>query len=38
VNALVHRTRHGQFGPWLKAEFGWSEHSAQNFMSVAERF
>ena len=24
---------HGQFGPWLKAEFGWSERSAQNFMS-----
>jgi hypothetical protein len=29
---------HGQFGPWLKAEFGWSERQAQNFMSVAERF
>jgi hypothetical protein len=29
---------HGQFLPWLKAEFGWSERSAQNFMSVAERF
>jgi hypothetical protein len=29
---------HGQFGPWLKAEFGWSERTAQNFMSVAERF
>ena len=29
---------HGHFGPWLKAEFGWSERSAQNFMSVAERF
>lgn len=28
---------HGQFGPCLKAEFGWSERSAQNFMSVAER-
>ncbi len=27
---------HGQFLPWLKAEFGWSERSAQNFMSVAE--
>src|SRR5262249_20975723 len=22
---------HGQFGPWLKAEFGWSERTAQNF-------
>jgi hypothetical protein len=29
---------HGQFLPWLKAEFGWSERSAQNFMSVAEQF
>jgi hypothetical protein len=29
---------HGQFGRWLKAEFGWSERMAQNFMSVAERF
>jgi gas vesicle protein len=29
---------HGQFGPWLQAEFGWGERMAQNFMSVAERF
>jgi hypothetical protein len=29
---------HGQFGPWLRAEFGWGERMAQNFMSVAERF
>jgi hypothetical protein len=29
---------HGQFGPWLKAEFGWGERMAQNFISVAERF
>jgi gas vesicle protein len=29
---------HGQFGPWLRAEFGWSERSAQNFMNVAEQF
>ena len=29
---------HGQFLPWLKAEFGWSERTAQNFMSVAESF
>jgi hypothetical protein len=26
---------HGQFLPWLRAEFGWSERSAQNFMGVA---
>lgn len=29
---------HGQFLPWLKGEFGWSERTAQNFMSVAEKF
>jgi gas vesicle protein len=29
---------HGPFLPWLKAEFGWGERSAQNFMSVAEKF
>jgi hypothetical protein len=29
---------HGQFLPWLKAEFGWSERSAENFMSVADKF
>jgi hypothetical protein len=29
---------HGEFGKWLKAEFGWGERMAQNFMSVAERF
>ncbi len=29
---------HGRFSPWLKAEFGWSERTAQNFISVAERF
>lgn len=29
---------HGQFGKWLKAEFGWGERTAQNFMSVAGQF
>ena len=29
---------HGQFGPWLKAEFGWGERMAQNFMAVAGAF
>jgi hypothetical protein len=29
---------HGRFGTWLRAEFGWTERTAQNFMSVAERF
>ena len=29
---------HGQFGPWLRAEFTWTERTAQKFMAVAERF
>ncbi len=29
---------HGQFGPWLRAEFGWGDRMAQNFMAVAESF
>ncbi len=29
---------HGRFGPWLRAEFGWTERTAQNFMTVAEQF
>lgn len=36
--AVKETLEHGHFGPWLKAEFGWSERTAQNFMSVAERF
>ena len=29
---------HGYFSPWLKAEFGWSERTARNFMAVADQF
>jgi hypothetical protein len=29
---------HGQFGPWLRAEFGWTERTARHFMTVAQRF
>ena len=29
---------HGQFVPWLQAEFGWAERTARNFMSVADQF
>lgn len=29
---------HGQFGPWLEAEFGWSQDTAGRFMSVARAF
>src|SRR5262249_26841287 len=38
LQAVKEALPHGQFTPWLKAEFGWSERSAQNFMSVAEWF
>jgi hypothetical protein len=36
--AIKEALDHGQFLPWLKAEFGWSERTAQNFMRVAEQF
>ncbi len=36
--AVKEALEHGQFGPWLKAEFGWSERTARNFMAVAEQF
>ena len=29
---------HGQFGPWLQAEFGWSERTAQRYMQAVEVF
>lgn len=32
------RLRHGHFGNWLKAEFEWSERTAQNFIRVYESF
>jgi hypothetical protein len=35
VNAAL---PHGRFGPWLRAEFGWTERTARRFMTVAERF
>jgi hypothetical protein len=28
---------HGGFGPWVRAEFGWTERTARNFMAVATR-
>jgi hypothetical protein len=36
--AVKGKLPHGQFGKWLKAEFGWGERTAENFMSVAGRF
>lgn len=32
------RLGYGQFGPWLKAEFEWSERTARSFMQVATQF
>jgi hypothetical protein len=29
---------HGQFGPWLATEFGWTERTAQRFMRAVEVF
>jgi hypothetical protein len=29
---------HGEFGPWLLAEFGMSDRTARNYMRVAESF
>lgn len=29
---------HGHFGPWLQAEFGWSERTAQNYMRLYHTF
>jgi hypothetical protein len=35
VKALL---AHGEWLPWLKREFDWSEQTARNFMNVAEAF
>ena len=32
------RLGHGNFLPWIKQEFDWSERTAQNLMSTAETF
>jgi flagellar biosynthesis GTPase FlhF len=32
------KLEHGQFGPWLEAEFGWTERTAENYMNVARKF
>jgi DNA modification methylase len=36
--AVKERLQHGQFIPWLQAEFGMSDRHALNFMRVASRF
>lgn len=32
------RLGHGNFRPWLKIEFDWSQDTAHNFMNVASKF
>jgi hypothetical protein len=34
--AVKKALEHGQFGRWLKGEFGWRQRTAYNFMSVAD--
>jgi Protein of unknown function (DUF3102) len=34
--AIKVRLGHGHFGPWLAAEFGWSDRQARRFMRVAQ--
>jgi hypothetical protein len=36
--AMKETLPHGCFGLWLRAEFGWTERTARNFMTVAIRF
>jgi hypothetical protein len=32
------RLKHGQWLPWLRTEFGWSDRTAQNFLQVHRAF
>jgi hypothetical protein len=36
--AVKEALEHGQFGTWLRVEFGWTDRTARNFMGVAEQF
>lgn len=38
LKAAKAHLRHGQFGHWLRAEFGWSERTAQRYMQAARVF
>lgn len=38
LSEIKARLKHGHFGNWLKAEFEWSERTAQNFIRVYESF
>ncbi|WP_233384651.1 DUF3102 domain-containing protein [Methylobacterium sp. C25] len=38
LKAAKTHLRHGQFGRWLREEFGWSERTAQRYMQAARVF
>ena len=38
LSEIKTRLGHGHFGNWLKAEFEWSDRTAQNFIRVYESF
>jgi hypothetical protein len=42
IGTVLHTVKadmpHGQWLPWLRAEFNWGEATAQRFMRVAEAF
>lgn len=38
LKAVKSKLHHGQWLPWLEAEFGMSDDTARNFINVAERF
>lgn len=38
LSEIKARLGHGHFGNWLKAEFEWSDRTAQNFIRVYESF
>jgi hypothetical protein len=38
LTEVKERVGHGQWLPWLKGEFGWSDQTARNFMHVWQRF
>jgi len=38
LSEIKARLGHGHFGNWLKAEFQWSDRTAQNFIRVYESF
>jgi phage N-6-adenine-methyltransferase len=38
LTAIKSALPHGQWLPWLRAEFGWGETTARRFMQIADRF